>query len=327
MARLGKTAGLLARALALSVAFGVTLAAEVSAQTPSVNVGILKMAALTNPWVAQREGIFKKNGIEVKLTEFRTGNEAISALQGGSVDIVLAIPGTAMTAIERGFDLVAIGQNEVARAQGPDSGSLQVLKDSPIKSLADLTGKKVAVSGLHSQNTVGVQKVIKDAGVDLKTVQFLELPFPAQVDALRTKQVDAVATVDPYTTQLQAMGLGRVISWNYVESLPEQPLGAWFAKNAYVKRNPAVIDGFARSIRESIDYMNADPERARAAVVGFTGLDPALVKDMPLIKWDYQIKMDRWQKVIDMMKAAGSLQKDHKADAFISERLKPYVVN
>jgi NitT/TauT family transport system substrate-binding protein len=318
---------MLALAGALSFASGLAFAGRAQAQTPSVNVGILKMAALTNPWVAQKEGIFKKNGIDVKLTEFRTGNEAIAALQGGSVDIVLAIPGTAMTAIERGFDLVAIGQNEIARTQGPDSGSLQVLKDSPIKSLADLAGKKVAVSSLHSQNTVGVQKLIKDAGVNLKSVQFLELPFPAQVDALRTKQVDAVATVDPYTTQLQAMGLGRVISWNYVESLPEQPLGAWFAKNAYVKRNPAIIDGFASSIRESIEYMNADPERARAAVVSFTGLDPALVKDMPLIKWDYQIKMDRWQKVIDMMKDAGDLQKEHKAESFISDRMKPYIAN
>jgi NitT/TauT family transport system substrate-binding protein len=285
------------------------------------------MAALTNPWVAQKEGIFQKNGLDVKLVEFRTGNEAIAALQGGSVDIVLSIPGTAMTAIERGFDLVAIGQNEIARTEGPDSGSLQVLKDSPIQSVKDLAGKKVGVSSLHSQNTVGVQKIIKDAGVDLKSVQFLELPFPAHADALRTKQIDAVATVDPYTTQLQANGLGRVLSWNYVESIPEQPLGAWFAKSAYIKRNPKVVDGFAASIRESIEYMNADPERARAAVVSFTGLKPELVKDMPLIKWDYRINPAKWQAVIDLMRSMGELQKPHKAADFISDRLKPYIVN
>jgi len=292
-----------------------------------VSVGILKMAALTNPWVAQQEGIFKKHGLDVKLVEFRTGNEAIAALQGGSVDIALAIPGTAMTAIERGFDLIAIGQNEIAHAKAPDSGSVQVLKDSPIKSLADLAGKKVGVSSLHSQNTVGVQKLISDAGVDLKKVQFIELPFPSHADTLKSKQIDAVATVDPYTTQLQANGLGRVIFLNYVESIPEQPLGAWFAKKAYANKNPEIVDKFAASIRDSIEWMNADPERARAAVTKYTGLKPELVKDMPLIQWDYHVNPAKWQQVIDLMKVSGELQKDHKASEFISERLKPYLVD
>ena len=297
-----------------------------SGQTKQVSIGILKMAALTNPWVAQQEGIFKKNGLDVRLVEFRNGNEAIAALQGGSVDIALAIPGTAMTAIERGFPLIAIAQNEIARTKGPDSGSLQVLKDSPIRTIADLAGKKVGVSSLHSQNTVGVQKLIRDAGVDLKKVQFVELPFPSHADALRSKQIDAIATVDPYTTQLQASGIGRVLSWNYVESIPEQPLGAWFAKTAYIKSNPDVAEKFAASIRESIDYMNSDADRARAAVVKFTGLEPALVKEMPPIMWDYKVNLTKWQEVIDLMKVSGELQKSHEAQEFIAEGLKPYIV-
>ena len=104
-------------------------------RTPSsspLKVGVLKMAALTNPWTAKERGMFKKQGLDVTLIEFRTGNEAVAAHRGGSVDIILSIPGTAMTAVERGFDLLAISQNEVAKAKGPDSGSVQVLKDFAI---------------------------------------------------------------------------------------------------------------------------------------------------------------------------------------------------
>ncbi len=86
----------------------------------------------------KKEGIFDKNGLEVSLIEFRAGSEAAAALQGGSVDIVLMIPGTAMTANERGFDIVAVFQNETAKLKGPDSGSIQVRVDSDIKSLKDL---------------------------------------------------------------------------------------------------------------------------------------------------------------------------------------------
>ncbi len=65
--------------------------------------------------MAKQAGIFESNGLDVELIEFRSGNEAIAAQRGGHVDIVLSIPGTAMTANERGFDLVLISQNETAQ--------------------------------------------------------------------------------------------------------------------------------------------------------------------------------------------------------------------
>jgi ABC-type nitrate/sulfonate/bicarbonate transport system substrate-binding protein len=303
-------------------------AAPVAAQDQKLaplKVGVLKMAALTNPWIAKERGIFQKNGIDVTLIEFRTGNEAIAAHRGGSVDIVLSIPGTAMTAVERGFDLVAIAQNEIAQSKGPDTGSVQVLKDSPYQKLADLAGKKIAVSGLHSQKTVAMQTLFRRAGVDVDKLQLIEIPFPSQFDALKSKQVDAVNTVDPYTTQLLASGLGRVIAWDYADSIPEQPLGAWFAKSTYVKANPKAIEGFTKSIKESIEYMMADPQRARAAVVSYTGLPADLVKDMPMIGWDYKVKASKWQAVVDMMVENGELKSKHNADEYFAEQIKPYV--
>jgi ABC-type nitrate/sulfonate/bicarbonate transport system substrate-binding protein len=292
----------------------------------ALKIGVLKMAALTNPWTAKERGIFQKHGIDATLIEFRTGNEAIAAHRGGSVDIVLSIPGTAMTAVERGFDLVAIAQNEIAKPKGPDSGSVQVLKDSPYKTLADLAGKKIAVSGLHSQKTVAMQTLFKRAGTDLSKLQLVEIPFPSQVDALKSKQIDAVNTVDPYTTQLIASGLGRVLAWDYADSIPEQPLGAWFAKSAFVKGNPDAISRFNEAIRESIEYMMADPQRARAEVVAYTGLPPELVKDMPLIGWAYKVRPDKWQAVIDMMVDSGELKSKHTTDEYFAEQIKPYIV-
>jgi NitT/TauT family transport system substrate-binding protein len=313
-----------AAAAALFAAPMMPVQAQEQKLTP-LKVGVLKMAALTNPWTAKERGMFKNRGLDVTLIEFRTGNEAIAAHRGGSVDIILSIPGTAMTAVERGFDLVAVSQNEVAKAKGPDSGSVQVLKDSPYQSLTDLVGKKIAVSALHSQKTVAMQTLFKRAGVDLNKLQLVEIPFPSQVDALKSKQVDAINTVDPYTTQVIASGLGRVVAWDYADSIPEQPLGAWFAKSTFVKANPKVIDSFNEAIKESIDFMMADPVRARAEVVAYTGLPADLVKDMPLISWDYKVRADRWQAVIDMMFESGELKSKHTADEYFAEQIKPFV--
>jgi len=296
------------------------------AQPTKIKVGVLKMAALTNAYVAQQEGMFRKNGLDAELVEFKTGGDAINAQQSGSVDIILTIPGNGFTAIERKFDLKAIFQNESAKAAGPDSGAIIVGADATIKTVKELAGKKVAVSALHSQGTVAVQKVMKQAGVDLATVQFVEMPLPSMGDALKNKQIDAVATVDPFTTRLTSTGVGKVVSWSYVESVPQQPVGVWFAKGKYIQDNPAVIASFNSTMKESIDYMMADEPRAKTNVAAFTGLDPALVKDMPLLNWNYRVDPAKWQQVIDMMIDSGEMKGPHSASDYFDPSIQPYVV-
>ena len=81
---------------------------------------------------------------------------------------------------------------------------------------------------------------------------------------------------------------------------PGAVAGACFAKSTFIKSNPDTIDCFNDAIKESIVYMTADPDRARAEVVASPGLPASLVKDMPIIGWDYKVRADKWQAVIDM---------------------------
>src|SRR5262249_36846135 len=131
------------------------------------------------------------------------GGESIPAMQGGAVDVLLSIPGIGMLAMERGIDLAAIFQDEIAHAAPPDSASVQVMDASPIKSLADLRGRKVGVGGLATQNTIAVKMLLDKAGVELSSVSFAEVPFTAMVNAIKAGHVDAVVPVDPFTTQLR----------------------------------------------------------------------------------------------------------------------------
>jgi NitT/TauT family transport system substrate-binding protein len=306
----------------------LVFAAPASAQERplKLNVGTLKFSASVDLWIAKQTGMFAKNGLDVTLTEFRNGQEAIAAQRGGMVDICLVIPGIAMQAAERGFDLVVVAQNETAKAAPPDSGSIIVLKDSPYHKLADLAGKRISTSGLHGQQTIAAQLVLKRAGVDLTKIQLTEAPTPSQPDILKSKRVDAIVTVDPYTTLLQTSGVGRVLSWHFVESIPEQPIGAWYATSAFVKKNPEIAARFARTIREAIEYVNADKARTRKYVAEYTGLDPALINSMPLNKWDYRVRPDRWQAVADMLFEMKELQSAHKASEYLSDSIRPYIV-
>lgn len=289
-----------------------------------LRIGTLKIAAQTDVFVAQKHGIYTKNGIDPKISFFNTGAESIPALQGGSIDVLLSIPGIGMTAMERGLDLVPIFQDEIAQAKPPSSSSVQVLDSSPIKTLADLRGKKIGVGSLSTQNTIGVKMLLDQAGVDPANVSFSEIPFPAMANALKAGHVDAVVPVDPFTTNLRLNG-GRVLVYNYSASIPEQPLGVWFTKGSIVKANPKAIEAFNASMKEAIDFLNADETRARDEIADYIKIDRTMLNSMPLIGWDYRVKPDRWQAVIDMMVKYAGL-KPRKAEDFMTPQLQPYIV-
>jgi len=297
-----------------------------AAEPVKLRLGVAKMASLATPWVAEKQGFFKKYGLSVEVISFRGSVEAIAALHSGSVDVIGAIPGTAFVAIERGFDMVPLSQNETAKAQGPDSGSIQVRKDSPIKSLAQLKGKKIAIPGPRTQKGVVVLSLLRKAGIGEKDVIIQELPLASQAEALRHGRVDAVATVDPYSTQMLKSGIGRVLVWDYVASIPEQPLGIWYVRKKMVQENPRATEGLRKGLAEAVDFLNANPPRARALVAEFTGMDPKLVADMPLPRWSYRIDPAKWQAVIDLMRESGQLKRAHDVSEYLTPQMAPDII-
>ena len=68
--------------------------------------------------------------------------------------------------VARGFEFLAVFQNEIVYDQGPDSGSVQSLAQSEIKSLKDLIGKRVATAQLNGQQTIAAQFAMRKAGID-----------------------------------------------------------------------------------------------------------------------------------------------------------------
>ena len=141
-----------------------------NAQAPlkEIKIATLKSSSQTPEYYAKKNGIYAKYGLDAVLTEFPNGNAAVSAGQSGAIDVMFAIPGIGMTAIQNGFGIAAILQQEIAHMTPPDTGSLQVLVNSNIKALADLKGKRIAVPSLSSQNTVSVQTILKKSWIKLQ---------------------------------------------------------------------------------------------------------------------------------------------------------------
>jgi NitT/TauT family transport system substrate-binding protein len=317
-----RTAGLGVLVCAMAAFCAGTAAAQ---SLSKLNVAVLRYGNQATAYVAKKEGFFKKHGLDVELVEVKSTSQAIIAQRSGRLDIVFVIPGTVFSANERGFDLVALIQNEVARLTPPDGASLQVRSDSPIASLKDLAGKKVGTSGLHSQSQVGIITAMRKAGMDPKRVQFVEMPVESQMAALLSNQLDVANLVDPYTTEAVRSGRTRVISWPNIESVKGQPQGALWARRTWVAKNPELANSFVAAMKEAIDYMNEDADRARKEVSAYTGIDLKLMANMPINNYSYIVSRSVWQQTIDMMRANGEIEKAHTPDEYFSEQMKPYI--
>ena len=97
-------------------------------------------------------------------------------------------------------------------------------------------------------------------------------------------------------------------------------------KASWLEKNREATRRFVAAMKEAIDFMGADEARARQNVAAFTGMDPAFVAKMPINAWSYRIDPRKWQAVADMLTENGLLEKQHKADEYISDIARPDVV-
>lgn len=203
------------RSLLLGAA-GLASAALVGAPTPShaapkvVRIGStapghLKFVLFRNRKLLQKE--FEKEGIDFDFTTFNGGSEATTALATGAVDVIYTGNNPALRVAASGADVKAIGLSSWV----PTVETVVIVrKDSPIKTLADLKGKKVAFlfgTVRHSE----FSKALRTASLTAADIEPLNLAFDAAGPALVRGDVDAVAESDATVQKLVEAGEARVL--------------------------------------------------------------------------------------------------------------------
>ncbi len=180
-------------------------------QNPSISS--IRMAVLQNDihhlplWVALDEGFFKEQGINVEIAGiFRSGPEIMSAFSAGSLDMAYVGEAPTVTAVANGTANVAI------LAQVNTEGSAIVVgKNSLIRTISDLKGKQVAIPGYSTVQDLLLRKALAESGLDPKQVKIIVIKPPEMIGALRTNQIDAFISWEPYPAQAVCMGIGKML--------------------------------------------------------------------------------------------------------------------
>lgn len=172
-----------------------------------LRIGYQKSAA--NLVIVKQSGWLEKRFPNAKIAwiEFPAGPQLLEALSVGSLEFGLTGDSPPVFAQAAGKDLVYVG----AEPPKPDSSAVLVLKDSPLKSLADLKGRKVALQKGSSAHYLLV-RVVEKAGLQWSDIQPVYLA-PADARAAFEKgSIDAWAIWDPFSAAAEKSLGARVLT-------------------------------------------------------------------------------------------------------------------
>jgi len=151
-----------------------------------------------------KENVLKDYGksYELEMTFTRGTPEAATLLAAGQADLGTLAFSTFATAIAKDAvpgGLTIISDNYQDGHPGNATNTFFVLNDSPIKTVADLRGKKVGINAYGSAVDLVLRVVLKKNGMDPKRdVQIVEVNFPNMAAAIREKRIDCGVLVIPF---------------------------------------------------------------------------------------------------------------------------------
>jgi NitT/TauT family transport system substrate-binding protein len=294
--------------LVAAFAFGLVPSAQAQ---DKIHLGILPFSESLGAVLADKQGFFKSEGIEVEMTKFNSGSMALPLLQAGKLDIAFSNTVSTLQAIEQGLDGTILAPGAVVRTKAPDSTSALMVLNGAIKSPKDFEGKRIGINVINSSAWLYTVAYLEQNGVDRSKVRFVEIPFPQMNAPLLAGQIDAVTQVEPFKTVLLSSGKAEAYTYTYIDAQPSADITQYIALTAWVRKNADLANRFARAIRKGSEYANnpANEATVREVNLQFTNLAPPLKDKVQLPLLGTAVNPVEIRKTMDMMMKYGLLKK------------------
>jgi NitT/TauT family transport system substrate-binding protein len=273
-----------------------------------IKLGLLPFSESLPAVIADRQGYFKEEGLQVEISTFESGALAVPVLQSGRLDITLSSTVSTLQGVEVGLDAVVLAPAAVVRAMPPDSTTAVVVRKNSVKSLKDLEGKRVAVNVIKSSSWLHLVALLDKYGVDWTKIRLSEVPPPQMSDPLLAGQLDAILQNDPFRTVLMETGKIEYMGWPYVETAPNTDITQFIALAPWVAKNQATAAKFVRAVAKGSQFVESNDAVAREINQQFTNLNSALKDKVMLPRFGTEINLKDLNHTMEMMQKYGLLK-------------------
>jgi NitT/TauT family transport system substrate-binding protein len=216
-------------------------------------------------------GIFKKHAIDVEKYDFGGSAKLQQALAAGSIDVGLG-SGPELAFIAKGAPVLGVA----AMANAPWLLTLNVDKNSRIKTVADLKGKTVSVSTVGSLTEWLVHELSRQQGWGTEGIKILPIGTDAsQISALKTYQVDGIVIDIAAAYRLQETGSTRILV-RFGSLVKDFHIHIIYAGRAFIDRDPNAVREFLAGWFETISFMRLNKSKTFEISSRVMGVSPAI---------------------------------------------------
>lgn len=283
-----------------------------------VTLGTMTVADTAPVQLAISKGLFKAEGLTVKTQVIQGGAAGIPLLKSGRLDFSFGNYVSLLTAAVKdpGFKpkIVTEGFNSASKTH-----MLMVRGDSPYHTIKDLAGKKIGVNTKRNVSTLLVRAAAKPQAVDFdEDKNFVEVAPPAMEQALKSKSVDAVQTIEPFGTQVQQSMGARMVADLSSGPTADFPIAGYAATEKFAKENPKTVAAFQRALQKA-QGMAADRKVVQDILPSYAkGIDAKVASTMSYGTYPTTLNATRLQRVADVMQQFGYVDRRLDVKDFIA---------
>jgi NitT/TauT family transport system substrate-binding protein len=226
--------------------------------------------AQSGVYVAQEEGLFRKNGLEVELIHIPSSSRAIQAILAGEIALSYMDGLNAAQASLKGAN--------VALVAGATNRFVFSLMGKPeLKRVVELRGKKIGITRVGSSTHTAALYALGQAG--LKPADYHILPLvevPNIFTALVSGQIDAGVVSPPTNSRARKAGMNELM--NLAKEGPEYVSVALGTTRTYIRDNEEILRRVVRSYAEAVQLFKANKQVGIRVLAKYTN-----VKDQDIL--------------------------------------------
>ena len=202
----------------------------------------------------------------------------------------------------------------VQEAPSPTAQAIVVAKDSPIRSTADLKGKKIGLAKAAGVHYLALQTLDK-AGIQAGEAEIAFLQPADGRAAFERGAVDAWAIWDPFLATVQTKSDARILVDGSAVGVSYRRF--YLASTPYAKRRPDVLQVVVEELRKAGQWIKANPKEAAEVHAPLIGLDAATV----------ELANSRRSYAVALVDEAAMVEQQKIADVFSAEKLLPKAID
>lgn len=294
---------------------GATGSQAPSPEKKTIIVGVVPATDTAGLYIAQQLGYFATAGLQVKIVNIVSAEDAISAQLAGKYDVTLGNYVSYIQAdAEQHADLRILDEGSVIQ---PADQEIVTAPGSRITSLAGLKGKTLAVNVTGNIGNILIGSALAERGLPLSAVKLVAIPFPQMTTALKEHKVDAAWMPEPFLSGAeQQVGAQPIYDLDQGAS-QGLPIVGYAVTRTWQQKYPGTAAAFSSALEKGQLLADTGHTAVERAVEDFLGVPPLTAAVMALPDYPLGVDKVRLQRIADAMQQFGLLNKPFSVSPMI----------